>query len=221
MYKLGLNETKRFVQVKIVLTTFKTRHQDWVFHIRFMIDSSQFAYYITFWSACLIFIQHPTALCSAASSVSRPRLAGSLAIIQCFQRTLISSDLDKHLQVKPSDKSPTYRWHPGTIVKKKKLYMQLEEKWIAFTVCCTCKMFFILLQQNIVQKKKLYDNEHTCNHDEWHWWTFYFLIFFLPILLFKKHQYLSFHVNNWPFWINDCVKERLIVRFYANFIIVC
>ena len=109
MYKLGLNETKRFVQVKIVLTTFKTRHQDWVFHIRFMIDSSQFAYYITFWSACLIFIQHPTALCSAASSVSRPRLAGSLAIIQCFQRTLISSDLDKHLQVKPSDKSPTYR----------------------------------------------------------------------------------------------------------------
>ena len=38
--------------------------------------------------------------------------------------------------------------------------------------------------------------------------------------LFEKHQCLSVHVNDWPFWINDCMKVQLIVRLCANCIFV-
>ena len=38
-------------------------------------------------------------------------------------------------------------------------------------------------------------------------------------LLFEKHQYLSVHVNDWPFWINGCTKVLLIVRLCANCIV--
>ena len=29
---------------------------------------------------------------------------------------------------------------------------------------------------------------------------------------FEKHQCLSVHINDWPFWINDCTKVQLIVH---------
>ena len=36
-----------------------------------------------------------------------------------------------------------------------------------------------------------------------------------------RDRCLSVHVNDWPFRINDCMKVQLIVRLYANCIIVC
>ena len=46
-------------------------------------------------------------------------------------------------------------------------------------------------------------------------------IFFSFYWLFEKHQCLSVYVNDWPFWIKDCMKVQLNVRLCANCIIVC
>ena len=45
--------------------------------------------------------------------------------------------------------------------------------------------------------------------------------YFFFLLFTRKTPSLSVNVNDWQFWINDCIKVQLIVRLQANNIIVC
>ena len=92
-------------------------------------------------------------------------------------------------------------------VHLRKTYIHLRQQLKPFG-----KYTFITTSMNLITC-----NCNTCNYDERHYW-----MFFLPIVYSRNTGHrLSVHVNDWPFWINDCMKVQLIVRLYANCIIVC